>query len=128
MYRTRCEASLQTRLEVIQSQFTFPFTLCRTTETEFVYEEVDVARRLANRIHNACESLRYRLAQPHNAPEYLLDGFLKQLARLEERTLRIKCRLGVPNQHSCGRFVQIAFISEWTEQDCGWDRTRTRAL
>lgn len=89
------EANQQARLQLIQSHFTFASTLCQTAEIELGYGQIDVARRLTDKIHAAYESLRYRLVEPHHVPEYSLDGFLKQLGQLEERMLRLESQLGV---------------------------------
>jgi len=87
-------ASLETRLQVIQSQFAFVFTLCKTAETELVYGHIDEAQLLTDKIHHACESLCQRLNEPHHhLPENSQDGFRQQLKRLEHQIQHIESRL-----------------------------------
>ena len=87
------QASLETRLKGIQSQFALAFTLCKTAETELLYGRIDEAQRLTYKIRHSCESLRHRLAERHHhMPEYSRDGFQQQLKRLEDQIQQIESR------------------------------------
>ena len=88
------QASLETRLKIIQSQFALASTLCKTADTELRYGHMDEAQHLTDKIRNFCESLRQRLAEPHHhMPEYSQDGFQQQLKRLEDQIQQIESRL-----------------------------------
>ena len=88
------QASMETRVQVIQSEFALAFNLCKTADTELLYGYIDEAQRLTDKIRHACESLRQRLGEPHHhLPEHSRDGFQQQLKQLEDQIQHIESRL-----------------------------------